>query len=161
MHLGRDSQHRGIAASELRRVPRTGEVVRLSFIGSNRVGGLYRDGRRYITKQLERRIDQISHGIPEFYFARFDVRFASLDALMAGEDFSIVEINGAGSEAIHIWDPEGSLADAYKTLFEQQALLFEIGRQNRARGYVPMPLFRMLGFARKQRRLINTYPPSS
>ena len=160
-HLGRDSQHRGIAANELHRIPRAGEVVRLSFIGSNRVGGLYRDGRRYITKQLERRIDQISRGIPEFYFARFDVRFSSLDALMAGEGFSIVEINGAGSEAIHIWDPEGSILDAYKTLFEQQALLFEIGRQNRARGYVPMPLFTMLGFARKQRRLINSYPPSS
>ena len=89
------------------------------------------------------------------------MRFASLDTLMAGEGFSIVEINGAGSEAIHIWDPEFSLLDAYKTLFEQQALLFEIGRQNRARGYVPMPLFTMLGFARKQRRLINSYPPSS
>jgi len=160
-HFGRDSQHRGIAARELHRIPRVGEVVRLSFIGSNRVGGLYCDGRRYITKQLERRIDQISHGIPEFYFARFDVRFASVDALMAGEGFSIVEINGAGSEAIHIWDPECSVLDAYKTLFEQQSLLFEIGRQNRARGYVPMPLFTMLGFARKQRRLINTYPPSS
>jgi membrane protein DedA with SNARE-associated domain len=30
--------------------------------------------------------------------------------LMRGEDFQIVEINGAGTEAIHIWDPDMSLS---------------------------------------------------
>ena len=43
--------------------------------------------------------------MPEFHYGRFDLRFESIEALMRGESFSIVEIIGIGGEAIDCWDP--------------------------------------------------------
>ena len=97
-----------IAAStrdDLDRVPARGEVVRIALIGNQRAGALYRDGRRHITAALETRFDAIARSMTEFHYGRFDLRFASLDAFMRGEDFAIVEINGIGGEAIDCWDP--------------------------------------------------------
>ena len=57
--------------------------------------------------------------MPEFYFGRFDIRFKSIDALCRGEGFQILEVNGASAEAIHIWDPEQTVRETYRVLFEQ------------------------------------------
>jgi hypothetical protein len=161
VHLGFDARHAGADPAALDRVPATGEVVRLSFIGSNRVGGLYRDARAEITPALERRFDAISKAIPEFYYGRYDIRFASVERLREGEDFGIIEINGAGGEAIHVWDPEMPLAQVFRELRAQQRLLFEIGACNRARGYRPAGFGAMLLSAWRQHRMIVRYPPSS
>jgi hypothetical protein len=160
-HLGRDPLHCGVAGLDLDAVPAVDEIVRLSFIGSNRVGGLYRNAEIYITPALTERIDEIAKAIPEFWFGRFDLRFRSVDALMRGEEFSIVEINGAGAEAIHIWDPDMDLWEAYRTLFRQQALMFEVARRNRDRGFEPLRVSELYGFQRRQNRLVVQYPPSS
>jgi membrane protein DedA with SNARE-associated domain len=159
-YLGANPRHRGLPAETLNAIPAKGEIVRLTFIGSIRVGGLYRDAHEYITPALAHRIDEIAKAIPEFYVGRFDIRFRSIEALQAGDEFSIFEINGAGSEAIHIWDPDMPLLETYKILFRQQRLLFEIGAANRARGFAPMPYWRFIGSLRKQNRLIDRYPRS-
>jgi hypothetical protein len=142
-------------------VPAVGEVCRLAFIGSNRVGGLYRDARAYITPELERRFDAISRAMPEFYIGRYDIRFASVDQLQRGEDFSIIEINGAGAEAIHVWDPNMGLSEIYRTLFAYQATMFRIGDKNRSRGFKPSSMTQFFGAIHEQRTLIRRYPPSS
>jgi hypothetical protein len=46
---------------------------------------------------------------------------------MRGDDFAIVELNGASSESTNIYDPSRSLFQAYRTLFRQWALVFRIG----------------------------------
>ena len=107
----RDASHRGVDAHELDRVPARGEVVRIALIGNQRAGALYRDGRRHITAALEARFDAIARSMTEFHYGRFDLRFDSLDGLMRGEDFSIVEINGIGGEAIDCWDPRLSVGE--------------------------------------------------
>lgn len=159
-HLGLDPMHLGATTHELDRVPASGETVRLSFIGSNRVGGLYRDARAHITPALVRRFDGISKSLPEFYYGRYDVRFASLDRLREGEDFSIIEINGAGGESINVWDPLMPVRQVYRELFDQQRLLFRIGARNRARGYPRVALSAVALSQIRQHRLIARYPPS-
>jgi len=161
LHFGLEAGHASTAVGELGRVPSRGETVRLSFIGSNRVGGLYRDGREHITPQLVQRFDAISQSMPEFYYGRFDVRFASLDRFRQGEEFSIIEINGAGGESINVWDPEMPLSQVYRELFAQQRLLFDIGARNRARGYRPAGAVAVLTSSWRQHRLLKRYPPSS
>jgi hypothetical protein len=160
-YLGANRRHRGLTAEALDAVPAKGEVVRLTFIGSIRVGSLYRDAYEYITPALTARIDAIAKAMPEFYVGRFDIRFRSIEALQAGEDFAIFEINGAGSEVIHIWDPDMRILETYKILFRQQRLLFEIGALNRARGFVPMSFVQFVGNLHRQSRLIENYPRSS
>lgn len=157
-YLGERSEHLGLGREELERIPEEDELVRLSFIGSIRIGGLYRDARQYITPELSQRFDAIAQSMPEFYYGRFDVRFKSIERLQAGEDFRIIEVNGAGSEAIHAWDPQVPLRRAYHELFQAQSLMFEIAARNRARGFPPTGLRDFLGGAVRQHRLLRHYP---
>ncbi len=160
-HLGLEHKHGGLSPEALDRVPAPGEIVRLAFIGSVRVGGLYRDAGQHITPALTARFDAISRSMPEFHYGRYDIRFASVDRLREGEDFRIIEINGAGGESISVWDPEMPLRDVYARLFAHQRLLFEIGARNRARGWKPAGPLAVLRAAWRQSRLVNRYPTSS
>ena len=161
LHLGADPSHRGVAAADLDRVPACGEVVRIALIGNQRAGGLYRDGRRYITTALEARFDAIARSMTEFHYGRFDLRFESVDALMRGEDFAIMEINGIGGEAIDCWDPRLPVSEVYRRLANQQQLTFLIGRHNRARGFRPTPAGAFITSLVRQSRLIRRYPASA
>jgi len=143
------------------RVPAMGEVVRLATIGSTRVSGLYRDGRAYITPQLTRAIDEIAQDMPAFYFGRFDVRFDTLHDLSAGRAFSIMEVNGAGSEAIQAWDPGVGVLAGFRMIFKKQRILFAIGNAMRCRGFKPLGVLRLARLNRRQNSLISRYPPSN
>jgi len=95
---------------------------------------VFLDGERVKTPELERAFDEISRGFAGFYFGRFDVRTPSLDEFKQGRNFKAIELNGVTSEATHIYDPQNGLLDAYRVLFAQWRLAFEIGAANRERG---------------------------
>jgi hypothetical protein len=142
-------------------VPAAGKVVRLATIGSTRVGGLYRDGAAWMTPQLLAAVDAIARDMPSFHCGRFDVRFDRLDELAAGRGFTIIEINGAGSEAIQAWDPDIGLLRGLGIVFAKQRVLFAIGAALRARGVRPVGLLALYRFHRRQQGLIERYPPSN
>jgi hypothetical protein len=106
-------------------------------------------------------VDAIAKDMPAFYFGRFDVRFESLAQLAQGRGLCIMEVNGAGSEAIQAWDPDISLLQGFRTIFAKQALLFAIGAANRQRGHRPMPLRELARLHFMQQRLLDRYPPSN
>jgi hypothetical protein len=160
LHLGFDSSHAGLAPRDLDCTPAAGEIVQIATIGNQRAGGLYRDAHGAITPGLAERFDAIARSMPEFHYGRFDVRFASIAALSRGEEFTVVEINGIGGEAIDVWDPALSVGEAYRRLIAQQRLLFMIGERNRARGFEPTPIGEFLMRLVRQTRLIRRYPPS-
>ncbi len=160
LYTGADGRHKGLSKERLKSIPAEGERVHISFIGSLRTGGEYRDGRRHITEALSQRFDEIASSMPDFHFGRFDIRFSSIAALERGEDFTIFEINGAGAEAIHIWDPDLPVSGAYRELFAYQKLLFEIAAANRERGIKPVGLLEFISFTSGYNRLVHSYPPS-
>lgn len=161
LHLGIDPSHRGADVFDLDRVPARGEVVRIALIGNQRAGALYRDGQRHITPALERRFDAIARSMTEFHYGRFDLRFDNINRLMLAEDFSIVEINGIGGEAIDCWDPRLGVRECYRRLGAQQKLLFLIGQLNRARGYRPTGAREFVSSLLRQTQLIRRYPASA
>ena len=61
-------------------------------------------------------------------------RVPSLEALQQGRDFKIIELNRVTSEVTSIYDPKNSVFAAYRVLFAQWRIAFEIGRQNKIRG---------------------------
>ena len=142
-------------------VPAAGEVLRLSTIGSTRVGGLYQDGSSLITPALTAAVERLAQDIAGFHIGRLDVRFASVAGLSAGQGLTIMEVNGAGSEAIQAWDPALSLAAAFRIIFGKQRELFAIGAARRAGGAAPISAAALLRLFRLQRRLIGRYPASS
>lgn len=149
------------AAYNPQSVPAAGEVVRLATIGSTRVGGLYRNGAAFITPALTDAIDAIAQDMADFHFGRFDIRFDSLQQLGAGQGFCIMEVNGAGSEAIEAWDPDISLLTGLKMIFAKQRVLFHIGHAMRLRGHPPISLSDLNALNQRQQRLIARYPPSN
>lgn len=108
-------------------VPEKGEKIRLTETGNHCKGAIFTNGNSLSSRPLLEKIDSISNRIPEFYFGRFDVRYENNESLKLGRSFKIVELNGAGSEATHIWDRKTSLREAYRVLFQQWGVAFEIG----------------------------------
>jgi membrane protein DedA with SNARE-associated domain len=115
-------------------VPDKGERVQLVELGTHCRGAIFLDGDWVKTQALEERFDQISCGFDGFYFGRFDLRTPSIEEFKQGKNFKIVELNGVTSEATHIYDPKNSLFAAYRILFEQWRIAFEIGARNLRRG---------------------------
>jgi hypothetical protein len=146
---------------DLQTVPALGREVRLSTIGSTRVGGLYRDGAALISAELTAAIDAIARDMGDFHFGRFDVRFRSARELSSGFGFTIMEVNGAGSEAIQAWDPDVDLFDGFRMIFAKQRLLFAIGAANRRRGVRPIGPLALVRLNWRQNRLIDRYPSSN
>lgn len=142
----------------LHEIPARGERVRLVFVGNHCKGSIFRNGIEFVTPALTSRIDALAQSMPEFHFGRIDVRFESTQALARGEGFRVIEINGAGSEATHVWDPATRLLDAWRAQFFHYDAAFRIGAANRARGFHPARLTMMWRDWRRQKRLMAAYP---
>ena len=112
-----------------------GERVRLVEAGNHCQGCIFRDGGHLTSEALRERIDRISHALPGFFIGRYDVRYSNDDDLRRGENFRIIELNGAASEATNIYDERNSLLSAYRTLYRQWELVYAIGRANRDLGH--------------------------
>ncbi len=119
------SRHRHFLGS----IPKSGEVFQLAECGNHCQGAIFLNGEKLKTPELLFSIEAIARKIPHFYFGRLDIRYQDASSLMNGANFEIVEINGAGSEATHIWDESTTLRQAHRTLFAQWRLLFEIGQE--------------------------------
>ena len=135
-----------------------GEPYRLVFSASHCRGAVFRNGNQYISEALTRQLDNILGGLPEFYYGRLDIKFRDTDSLSRGEHLEIVEINGASSEALHIWDSETKLLDAWRALLHQYRTLFRIGHQNRRRGHRPPGVLALLRAWQHERKLVQQYP---
>jgi pimeloyl-ACP methyl ester carboxylesterase/membrane protein DedA with SNARE-associated domain len=139
-------------------VPAAGEKVQLVEIGTHCRGAIFLDGGDTITPSLEQAIDRIARTFDGFFFGRFDIRVPSRQDFVAGRNMKIIELNGVTSEATHIYDPKLSLFDAYRVLFRQWRIAFEIGNLNRARGVRPASVAELLNVTREYRRLALGYP---
>lgn len=155
------NSHRHRCNLDMASVPKLGEVTRLATIGSTRVGGLYRNGAQCITPELTRAIDDIAGDMSQFHFGRFDVRFDTLVDLRAGRGLVVMEVNGAGSEAIDAWDPKTGLRTGFAKIFQKQRLLFAIGDAMRHKGFRPLGLVPLAKLNHRQNRLTASYPPSN
>jgi hypothetical protein len=101
---------------------------------------VFLDGTWVKTEALEAAIDRISKNYDGFYFGRYDIRTPCVQDFQQGRNFKVVELNGVTSEATHIYDPRNSLWKAYKVMFAQWDIAFEIGAQNRLRSSNPTSL---------------------
>jgi hypothetical protein len=139
-------------------VPQQGERVRLVFVGNHCKGSIFENGTHLVTPALTEVFEGIARAMPGFHFGRIDVRFASLPALLRGEGFRIIEINGSGSEATHIWDPTTTLREAWRAQFFHYGMAFKIGAANRANGHRTCDVRRLYALWQRQKRLMAAYP---
>jgi hypothetical protein len=112
-----------------------GVVKNLVPYGNHARGAKFIDVSYWADEAFTKTFDTIFKQIPEFYFGRLDIMYSNFEDLKAGKNFSIVELNGAGSEPTHIYDPAHSLFFAWKEISRHFKLLCAISIKNHKRGY--------------------------
>jgi hypothetical protein len=118
-------------------VPAAGESVPLTELGSHCRGAVFLNGATLETAALRSAVDAAARRFSGFYIGRFDVRSESVEQLQRGR-FEVLELNGVSAEATHIYDPSVTVLEAYRALFRQWRIAFEIGARNRDLGHQPM-----------------------
>ena len=111
------------------------ETKNLVPYGNHARGAKFIDVSHWADEAFTKTFDSICKQIPEFYFGRLDIMFKNVEDLKAGKNFSIIELNGAGSEPTHIYDPGHSLFFAWKEIARHFKLLCNISIQNHKRGF--------------------------
>lgn len=141
-------------AEKLSSVLQAGERMRLVELGTHSRGAVFLDGSHLLTPDLLNAVERISRRFAGFYLGRFDIKCPDEESLKQGKNLCVLELNGATSEPTHIYDPRLSIIAAYRSMFQQWRLEYEIGSENRARGAVPLT-------ARQLIRLLHTGRPES
>lgn len=124
-----------IHGGELQTVLPAGETKVVSPYGNHARGSKFLDDSHLIDEELTRVVDALCKEIPDFYFGRLDIRYESWELLKKGKNFSIIEVNGAGSEPTHIYDPKHSLFYAWKEIVRHWIILCRVSRMNHKRGH--------------------------
>ncbi len=153
----------GLKSDTLREIknyrPRRGESMLIEPIGNHCRGTKFLNDSDKIDDELHKVFNTLASEIPDFYFGRFDIRCKSMGDLKKLKNFKIIELNGAGSEPSHIYQPGYSLWKAYRDIFWHLNVLAEISRLNHKNG-VPYWSFKrgykMWRRHQKYNRLLST-----
>jgi hypothetical protein len=124
-----------IHGGELQTVLPAGETKVVSPYGNHARGSKFLDDSHLIDEELTNAVDALCKEIPDFYFGRLDIRYESWELLKQGKNFSIIEVNGAGSEPTHMYDPKHSLFYAWKEIVRHWIILCRVSRMNHKRGH--------------------------
>lgn len=139
---------------DVERVPDADETVRLSFIGSHTMGCKFTDDAYLKTGTLEDALFTFCQSQAGFNFGRLDVKSTSDDALKRGE-FAVLEVNGIASLPTHMFDPDNSLLQAYRTFLAHGKHLVDIANENRERPMVLKPYREIWQLAKRNHSTLN------
>jgi hypothetical protein len=120
---------------EAEEVLKSGEARTLVPFGNHARGATFFDITKKVSPELEKTMDAFCRQLPEFHFGRIDIRYKDWDALCRGEDFMVVEINGAGSEPTHMYDPSKTLWQGWMHIVEHWKWLYRVSVANKKRGF--------------------------
>jgi len=103
--------------------------------GNHARGAKFLDDSHLTDETLSNTIDGICKKIKGFNFGRLDIRYNTWEELKQGKNYSIIEVNGAGSEPTHMYDPKHSLLYAWKEIIRHWHILYRVSRANHTLGY--------------------------
>ncbi|MEQ9402251.1 MAG: hypothetical protein RIM99_01590 [Cyclobacteriaceae bacterium] len=116
------------------RIPEKNECVLIEPVGNHCKGTKFLNDEHEIDESLNVAMNKIADEIPDFFFGRFDLKCRSIADLKELKNFSILELNGAGAEPGHIYQPGYSLFRAYKDILWHLKVLADISVINHQRG---------------------------
>jgi hypothetical protein len=125
MQVARLSQNPNL---DLLLVPEAGQSLLLEPIGNHSRGTTFLNCNHMITEALHERMDVMCKEIRGFRYGRLDMRCKSLEDLLEGRNFDILEVNGASSEPGHVYAPNYGLLNAWRDLLLHWRLIWRISR---------------------------------
>jgi hypothetical protein len=102
--------------------------------GNHSRGTKFLDDSAFVDDEFVESMDRVCKKVKGFYYGRLDIRYNTWEELKQGKNFSIIELNGAGSEPTHMYDPRHSLFFAWKEIIRHWIILWRISRYNHGNG---------------------------
>ena len=121
--------------TKLQQILPIGEKINLVPYGNHARGAKFIDKSSWISPKLTNALNNICLQIDGFYFGRIDIMYNTISELEDEKNFSIVELNGSGSEPTHIYDPKHSIFFAWKELSRHIKYMYEISVLNQKNGH--------------------------
>jgi hypothetical protein len=119
---------------DILQVLKAGEERVLVPVGNHARGSKFIDATVFADAALQKTIDEICQQIPDFFFGRMDIKFNTIEELRQGKNFSIIELNGAGSEPTHMYDPAHSIFFAWKEIIRHWKIMYKVSTLNHQLG---------------------------
>lgn len=116
------------------------EVKVLAPYGNHARGSKFIDWTDKADETFVASIDAVCKQIDGFYYGRLDVMYTDWEDMRRGKNFHIIELNGAGSDPTHMYDPKHSIFFAWKEIIRHWFILWSISKKNHAKGYAYMNL---------------------
>jgi hypothetical protein len=139
----------------LEKVLSAGEKYVVVPYGNHSRGAKFLDYSFQIDTALLKVMDTIADQTRGFHYGRMDIRFNSWEELKAGKNFSIIELNGAGSEPTHMYDPQHSIWYAWKEITRHWKILWRISLLNHQKGYPYMTTKQGLDMLKANKELVG------
>lgn len=144
-----------IYGEEMNTVLAKDELKNMVPYGNHARGAKFIDVTHWADEKFNKTFDHICKQIPEFYFGRLDIMYNNLEDLKEGKNFSIIELNGAGSEPTHIYDPRHSLFFAWKEIARHFKFLCTISIKNHKKGFPYLTVKEGLQMFRENKEVIR------
>ena len=128
-----------------------GEEALIVPYGNHVLGAKFLDYHHIIDEALLNSIDNISQKIDGFYFGRFDLRCTSIEDLKQGKNVAILELNGAGAEPAHIYDPNFSFIKAQIVLAKHYKMMYDASAENKRNGITYMTFWAFIKWKRAEK----------
>jgi hypothetical protein len=135
----------------LQKIIPAGERYILTYAANLNRGARFTNLEHLIHDRMLPIFDEISHRA-SFFYGRYDIKCASVDDLVEGRNFTILEFNGAGAEPNHVYHSGYTLFDAYRVFLHHWKVLFRISRYNRRHGVPYWPAFKGWYFLRAAKK---------
>lgn len=116
-------------------IPADGERILIEPIGNHCRGTKFLNDNHEIDEALNEAFNKLADQIPDLYFGRFDIKCQSYEDLKELKSFMILELNGAGAEPAHIYQPGYPLWKAYRDILWHLSVLSDISALNRKNGH--------------------------
>lgn len=120
----------------------------LSYAANLNRGASFINLQGEIDEELHKVIDELNLYSKTFYYGRYDLKAASLQALKKG-DFLVLEYNGSGAEPNHIYHSGYTLRAAHQEILKHWKILYRISRENYKKGIHYYPLVEGWRFLKK------------
>jgi len=108
--------------------------------GNHARGALFLDATRQMADVITPVILSALQSAVNFNFGRLDIRYHTLEDLVENKNWCIIEMNGAGSEPTHMYDPGNSLFVAWKEIIRHWRWLYQVSKEQRLLGHTDMPI---------------------
>ncbi len=107
-----------------------GQKIKTLVTASHCQGAMFKEAMHLLTPALLNKTREILDHVKGFHFGRLDVKSKSIKDFQNG-NYDILEVNGATSELIHVYDNAFSFKNGLEDLKKQWSILFEISNCNR------------------------------